>query len=356
MASTMKILVSYFLFILSCLTLNSSEYLIYVDEVIRDFAKEIEEELYLENSGSGGRMPRDVEKISVIFCANRRASIEEARDIEVFAVKRLLEIINSHEKIRPFLREHPFNANRVDVTINFNNFENDRNYDGSVTFMFLSKGRIIYCAFDPITGKFIDLLDESFEEAQKIVESNPKPISDLRIHKPTPYEAQIDKLYADFAREAKKKWGIYCVAEGGKLADGIEEMAIRFNCPRRVFIDEARALEVAVTERFLEIINNDPLIRPYLKEYPMTVPRAKVLISFKKRDGDYYTSDGSIAIVQQADNQISYSKMRPDTKYSFPVRPDPLGQESYEEAKASLQNSPKKPKASKINSFLRRFF
>lgn len=307
------------------------EYPKYVKEIAETFAQEIEKEFGLECMGNGGSMPYDVEKIEVIFCAHRRASLEEAREIEVKAVERLLQMINSHEKIRPYLREFPFNPSRVGILITFDNEYNQHYSDGTITFMTLGRGKIHYRCHDPIANDLINIVAEPYEEAKAIVQA--KPLNrDLRYHKAHPYEAHMDQLFKTFAKEVKKRWGLTWWAEGGKMADGIEEIAVSLITLDRAPIEKARKLEIEITERLLEIINADTFLRPYLKESPFNPSRTKVAITFKKYDGEYYT-DGSIANVRQADNKLYYSIMPPPKDNIVKAAPIPLSEEPYEEAK-----------------------
>jgi len=183
--------------------LNAEEenrvYLRYTKEIINSFVGEMRSEYGLECYGSGGSMPDDVEKIDVLFIARRTATIEEARKIEVCCVKRLLEKINSHEKIRPFLREWPFNSNRVGVSISFRNEHDEYKHNGSVCSVFLAKNKIHYAAAemqkeqrgggadfrDPnniihypirevMVERLVPLMNEPYEEALKIVSKNGK--------------------------------------------------------------------------------------------------------------------------------------------------------------------------------------
>lgn len=116
------------------------------------------------------------------------------------AIQGLLHRINTHEKIRSYLREYPFNADRVNVSISFRTETDDRPLDGSVALVFLAKNKIFYRVAEmkmsnpiPLTrinknnewtkelkpGKLqeelIPLLEETYEEALKIVGIAPPP-------------------------------------------------------------------------------------------------------------------------------------------------------------------------------------
>lgn len=120
-------------------------------------------------------MPYDIEGIELGFMAYQRAIVEEARNLEVLVTEAFLQAINSHKKIRPYLREYPFPASRTNVTISFNKPDNRRYSDGSVAYMFHVKNTIFYSAKDPETGKYIDIHEEPYEEARRIVLGQQSP-------------------------------------------------------------------------------------------------------------------------------------------------------------------------------------
>ncbi len=78
-------------------------YLQYVREITRKFGKEIEEDLNLSYCGHGGSMPYTVNSIEVLFTANRKVSVEEARMLEITCTERLINAVNSHEKMKKCL-------------------------------------------------------------------------------------------------------------------------------------------------------------------------------------------------------------------------------------------------------------
>lgn len=123
---------------------SSDGYLKYVSEIVDSFTEEMEKEHGLICIGSGGRMPTDVEEIDVIFIAYRKATVDEARKMEVCGIQKLLAKINSHQKIKPYLRTYPFNSDRVGVSISFRTEKDERPRDGSVAYVSLAKNKIFY--------------------------------------------------------------------------------------------------------------------------------------------------------------------------------------------------------------------
>jgi hypothetical protein len=151
---------------------ESPIYTQYVAEVTSTFLKEMYKEYGFTCGASGGSMPYDVESILVQLVANRGATVEQARELEVKATERFVQIINEHEKLKPFLRERPFPPGRSRVTISFRK-RNTIATDNDVEFVCHAKNRIYYQAHDPLNpyvGK--DIKDEPYEEARKIVLGN----------------------------------------------------------------------------------------------------------------------------------------------------------------------------------------
>lgn len=154
---------------------ESSLYIQYVNEITRDFAKQIKKEFGFECIGSGGSMPFDVEEISIKFGAYQRATIAQARELEVKITEKLVEAVNAHQKIKPFLRENPFPFYRTRVGISFYKKNHNPYMDGSVAYVSLVNNRIYYSAENPLNPYvYKDIKDEPYEEALKIVQkSNP---------------------------------------------------------------------------------------------------------------------------------------------------------------------------------------
>jgi len=150
---------------------ESPPYVQYVTEVTRAFSKQIKKEFDLECIGNGSSMPHDVEEISIKFVAYQRATVEQARELEVKITERLIRMINAHEKIKPFLRESPFPFYRTRVGISFYKKNNSPYVDGSVAYVSLVNSRIYYSAEDPSNPYvYKEIKDEPYEEARRIVQ------------------------------------------------------------------------------------------------------------------------------------------------------------------------------------------
>lgn len=300
-----------------------------IDALFKTFETQMQEELHLEPTGSGGSMPHDVEGIEVTFTALRRISQDEAREILIKGSQVLLHLINSNEELRPYLREFPFRMNRISLHLFTRNNVGSHYADGTIAYAALTRNTLSYDTFDPITEKFIALSGESFDTATQIATLQPLQ-RDLCYHANTPHEADMDRLFDSFCEHIFRKKNCYTLSFGGKIGDNVEELSIKLLCKRRASLEEARILEVNVTEKFLSMINNDLALRPYLKEYPFPASRVRTCIVFTDKDNCHYTN-GGIATVLQEKGKVVYTIERPPIGNRY-LDPSALAQESYEEA------------------------
>ncbi len=178
MNKTIKTLFIFTFFLFGCYRNNKTDptpdYEIYVNEIVNSFATEMQEEFGLICNGSGGKIPYSVEEISTGFIAYQPSTIDEARKLEVALTEKFLDKINSHEKIRPFLKEYPFKADRAEVEVSFRKSDATPYTDGSITYVFQVDNKICYCIRNEQDAKIILLQEEPYNEALKIVKESTK--------------------------------------------------------------------------------------------------------------------------------------------------------------------------------------
>ncbi len=320
---------------------KSHDYIALSDQIVRDVTDEISKEYNLVHIGGGGRMSTDVEVVTVQFVAYRRATIEEARELVLRLTEKFVVEINSRENIRPFLREFPFPAKRVSISIVFRNYFNAPFADGSVSHIYHVpiKDKIVYWAEEPFSIKSIDLHEEPYAEALKITQAT--PLKNPAVHQAREQEVVIDETFMAFAKEMRKELGLYSENMGGRMANDIEEISVRFVKFRPTGLEEARELEVLVSERLLRAINENEKLRPFLKKYPFTNDDVKVCIAF--RDRKYFSyDDGSMERVTRVGDQVTYYA-EPVYKKDAPVYfgVSVVAEESYKEAQKIVQETPK---------------
>ncbi|MBX9744263.1 MAG: hypothetical protein K2X08_03520, partial [Chlamydiales bacterium] len=151
---------------------TSPPHILCIHKITSSFIKEVEKKYKFGCIMSGGSMPYDIAEVLLHFDTYQSASIEQAREWEVRLTERLAEMINQNEEIRPYLREYPFPASRIDIMLSFNTPKNS-SPSKSLQLVFHSKNRILYSAKDPNNDCiYYSLKEEPYEEARKIVFGN----------------------------------------------------------------------------------------------------------------------------------------------------------------------------------------
>ena len=244
-ADKLKItLIAIVIVLLSFTVCGAEDYRDYVYEIEHSFAEQMYDEFGLRWKGDMGMMRGKVEEIGMSFLTYRRATIEEARALELLVIDKFVQAINAHEEIQPFLDIHPFSFKRVMISINFEGM-NGRNSDGSITYMFnvsdlattSSKNHIVYYSHDPFIDDLIVQLEEPYEEALRL---NAASSVDPTIHQGNEYEDEMDTLLASFGEEVQKQYGLkMCLLEESGLMElkKLEQNLEYFNLLHRKRLD-----------------------------------------------------------------------------------------------------------------------
>ena len=169
-----------------------AEYSAYVGEIRYNFAQNMLENFQLVPSGQKGMMHAKVEMLGMNFTAYRRATVEEARALQLIVMDQFVKAIQAHEKIQPFLDERPFSHNRISIAIDFRGPHGDY-ADGSVARIVNihalasrreNRNRLFYDAKDPYENSTVELHNELYDEALKIV--NASTFLNPYVHQTTP--------------------------------------------------------------------------------------------------------------------------------------------------------------------------
>ncbi len=311
----------------------------------------LQKELNLFCDGEGGSMHSNiVSSIYLSFYTERRASIEEARELLVRATEKFAKAINADENIRPYLAEYPFPPSRVQLSISFEVSGKDEYYaDGTVSSISQVHNTIYYYTKEPLRSpkNHDPFLTEPYPDALKIVQSSKLTNAEVCIHTPKPYEAELDQFIASLSKKIKKKWGVVGVSMGGNMREGIEDFAFLLQRYKRVKLEEARRLEVEITEMLVEQINGNEKLRPYMKHYPYTPSQVRVKIEFQP-DPYFGFTDGSLCSVSQENNKLQYYVSHVEKGNGWLLGPFFLSEEPYDEAQRLILQKPK-------SSFLRRW-
>lgn len=146
------------------------------------------------------------------------------------------------------------------------------------------------------------------------------------------YREYVYEISKVFAMQMEKEFDLRCRETSGTMNGKIEDWGMGFSTNRYATIEEARALELLAINKFIQIINEDEKIKPYLTELPFK--NVKVSISFEGRNQYYY--DGHIYRVSYLPNSVpNFSSRNKLFYYSFDPftgKPAKFHEEFYEEA------------------------
>jgi hypothetical protein len=122
-----------------------------------------------------------------------------------------------------------------------------------------------------------------------------------------------------------EKYGFISTGAGGSMYDKVRSLSLRLRTKEPMNKDTARAFLVNSALDFLEIINNDKEIRPYLIKYPATLENVDVAIFSK--DSNYYPL---IAVVSTyPEDTINFATKDKDQEFGYKTEEDEPFAEAY---------------------------
>ncbi len=149
------------------------------------------------------------------------------------------------------------------------------------------------------------------------------------------YTKQARKITGRFCEEISLPKDLYLTGYGGALMHDVKELALHFDAFECLNLEEARKLYVEMTETYLDYINEDEAIRPFLHNYPFTIKNLKIMITFFDHSGNYQ-DNGCIALIFRVlkTSQVFYCAYDSEKKDFVDVHEEP-----YEEAKRIVLES-----------------
>jgi len=227
---------------------EEAAYKAYIGHVIdlrSAFADQINKELNLICSGDSGMLHGTIEELGMSFQAKRRATIEEARALQLLVMDKFVHAINVYDPIQPYLETKPFSYKQIAIGIVFKGVHGYP-ADGSVYRVMnvsekatpSNRNHFFYYAEDPFTGNSIDLFEESYEEAA--ARNAACPIKDPAVHQSSEKEEELDQLFLSFRNEMHVKHHFECWSIGGKINDKIENIGAKLVILRPATQEQAR--------------------------------------------------------------------------------------------------------------------
>jgi len=169
----------YFLFALSivCVSCASyseyvpSNYVIVINKITDRYVKDTEEKYNVSLFGSGGGMMYNVNNIFLSFHVIKEVKLEEARKMYVEMVSDLLNRINQDEEVRPYLSHFPYTAKGVSIQLVFFSHPDISPPPENIAIVSMLNGNIRYGINNPKTELYVDIHQETYDDAVRIVNS-----------------------------------------------------------------------------------------------------------------------------------------------------------------------------------------
>ncbi len=130
--------------------------------------------------------------------------------------------------------------------------------------------------------------------------------------------------------ELEMEKGLYPFGTGARMMDQIKMLALAFHYYKEVDIREARELLVTAATKFLNIINSNEEIRPYLDIYPFKPENIQITIYLKNPDGSKFAPE-KLCVVSMVNGILEYEAKNPETLRLLTICKEP-----YEQAVSKL--------------------
>jgi hypothetical protein len=142
------------------------------NQLIARFGKQMEEKYGFHPCAFGGGATEEgIWLFSIHFdYYHEPMLIDQARRLIVSCAEEFLELINSSEEIRPYLKNYPSTAKNIEIAIFFKSVERKKIYDPYMAVVSTNEGTITYRTEEE--GNRFDYkleVDESYEEALNIL-------------------------------------------------------------------------------------------------------------------------------------------------------------------------------------------
>lgn len=338
---------------------TETEYKNYIKEFHKAFGKQIESEFGLKWAEGG--FTHNFSSVEPEFYAYRRATLEEARTLVSAVILKLSEAVQADPIMLSYLNKLSLAPDFLGADISFVYSHNWGYDDGSIdsVYSYYSKGdasdikklHLRYDATDPFSdiSDFKNIVywkfEESFEDALKL--NTVSTIINPAIHNPKQFEDELNKILTSFKEEMKEKHSLFFRSIGWMVAGNStsEISEIRTKCTYRYPTDcqEARALMLMTTEKLLAALNNNEILKPYLKDYPFSAKDVNLRMLFRKEKyfvGDVPYYDGSMESSVLSGNTITYYHHIPNARDSNMHDRIIYAKETYQEAQEIFEKTP----------------
>ena len=118
-------------------------------------------------------------------------------------------------------------------------------------------------------------------------------------------EKIADELMKNVALDIKTKLNLSPCGTGGQMMHQIEMLALAFRYYKPVTIEEGRELLITSVDTFVDAINADERIRPYLANYPFEPKNVQISI-FLRNPNDSRPSYDNLVVISSVNGIFEY--------------------------------------------------
>ncbi|MFA6502233.1 MAG: hypothetical protein WCT85_05530 [Parachlamydiales bacterium] len=138
---------------------------------------QLEKEKQVKFSGFGGSSDNGLTMLSLSFETDKDYDILTGRELIVYCAEEFLKNINSDEKIKPYLKNYPFDSKNIKVFL-LTDIKNDSSDDKHIKSIVLSHSNIIYDIYDE-NKNLITIHEETYKEALNIIQKQKKEKNEI---------------------------------------------------------------------------------------------------------------------------------------------------------------------------------
>lgn len=148
------------------------------------------------------------------------------------------------------------------------------------------------------------------------------------------YVLIADKVRNKASEKLAKKHCMFIIATIDGMMDQVNKLGVMFELYQPLKKDEAREIIVDCVIEFLDDINNNLEIRPYLVNYPFTLENIEIAI-FPKMSYNVEAYDPYINVVSNIKGKIKYATVSPEDTFKYKM----VEYEDFEEALRIVQGN-----------------
>jgi hypothetical protein len=136
-------------------------------------------------------------------------------------------------------------------------------------------------------------------------------------HVSPPSVAMTGKIQKQVAPMLAKKYNMQLCGAGGGMPDGIVNMlALSYDLKRSLTIEQARPILIDCLNTYVNAVNADTELRPYLKNYPFTPKNIEIHIFFQTLDGGQ-VCDPFLCVASSVRGKLIYNTEEKGQKFGY---------------------------------------